>query len=78
MTKLFTRVITEEEDINAYQPGKDINLFTIQHILEVLNSRGSNDIPIHQTKELDEISDSLQRISKTINESPINKRLMDI
>ena len=77
-TKLFTRVITEDEDINAYQPGKDINLFTIKYILEVLNARGSNDIPIHQSKELDVISDSLQRFSKTINESPHNKRLMDI
>lgn len=78
MMNLFTRVITEDEEVYAYQPSKDINRFTIQYILEKLNVRGSNNIPIHQTDELLMISDSLQKFSSIINESPYNKKLMDI
>lgn len=77
-TKLFTRVVTKDEDRFLYQPAKDINLYTIQYILENLNVRGSNDIPIHKTNELSLISDSIKSFSDLIKESPYNKKLMDI
>lgn len=77
-TKLFTRVVTKDEDRFLYQPAKDINLYTIQYVLDILYARGSNDIPIHQSDELLLISDSMQSFSELIKESPLNRKLMDI
>ncbi len=75
---LFTRVVTVEEDVYAYQPGTDINLFTIQYVLDKLSLRGSNDIPIHQTDELLVVSESMKSLSSLMNDSAYNKKLMDI
>lgn len=77
-TNLFARVITKDEEVYAYQPAMDINLFTIQYVLDKLNLRGSNDIPIHQTYKLSLISDSIKSLSSLINDSSYNKKLMDI
>jgi membrane protein len=75
---LFTRVVTLEEDVYAYQPGTDINLFTIQYVLDKLSLRGSNDIPINQTDELLVVSESMKNLSSLMNDSAYNKKLMDI
>ena len=77
-TNLFARVFTEDEDLYAYQPSKDISLFTIQYVLEKLNIRGSNDIPIHQTNEVLLLSNSMKSFSSLIKDSSYNKKLMDI
>lgn len=77
-TKLFIRVATENEEVYAYQPAKDIGLFTIQYVIETLNGRGSNDIPVNETAELNSIKDTLKRFSSISNESATNKKLMDI
>jgi membrane protein len=77
-TKLFIRVASENEEIYAYQPAKDIDLFTIQYVLETLDGRGSNDIPINNTEELTVIKESLKSFSSIINDSSTNKKLMNI
>jgi len=75
---LFIRVVTENEEVYAYQPSKDISLFTIQHVTECLHNIGSNEIPIKKTGELNLILESLESFSNMLHDSSENKRLMDI
>jgi membrane protein len=62
----------------AYQPAKDINLFTIKYIIDALEKRGSNDIPVAQTEEFKVLSNALQTFSDTIEKSPANGLLREI
>ena len=75
---LFSDTNTAEYKELAYQPARDINFFTVQYILEALEQRGTDNIPVAQTKELNTLSEALQTFSDTINKSPANILLKDI
>jgi membrane protein len=77
-TKLFARVFTKNDEVEAYHPYKDIHSYTIQNVLENLGKRGSNDIPINENDELDGIKDSIKKFSEIIENSTANKKLADI
>lgn len=62
----------------AFQPGKDINVLSIQHILEVLDKKGVDNIPVAQTKELKNITQALKDFEEIIDKSAQNKLLKEI
>jgi len=62
----------------AYQPARDINLFTVKYIIEALEHRGSNDIPVAQTSKLQALSETLETFGDEIEKSPANRLLTDI
>lgn len=69
--------IAESKDL-AYHPGCDINLMTIKYVLDKLEEKGSEDIPVAQTKELNKISDALKSFGDLIKKSQSNLLLKDI
>jgi membrane protein len=75
---LFSDTNTDEYKELAYQPARDINLFTIQYILEALEERGVDDIPVARTRELNSLSEALQKFRDASNKSPANRRLKEI
>ncbi len=62
----------------AYQPARDINLLTIQYIIEALEQRGVDRIPVAQTREFGVLSEAVEAFSKTLEKSPNNRLLKDI
>lgn len=62
----------------AYQPARDINLFTINYIIEALEQRGDDNIPFAQSRELKVLSDALEEFRNTVAKSPANRLLKDI
>ncbi len=62
----------------AYQPACDINILTVQYVIDAMEHRGTNSIPVAQTKELEALSKTLESFNETIEESPKNKLLKDI
>jgi membrane protein len=62
----------------AYQPGRDINTITIKSIIDALDQKGVDNIPVAQTEELESISEVLQSFDKELKESPSNRLLKDI
>ncbi|MBT8358268.1 MAG: YihY family inner membrane protein [Desulfobacterales bacterium] len=69
---------TDEYEAFTYQPALDINLLTIKYIVDALDQRGVSHIPVAQTKELNALSESLEELGETIEQSPANKLLKDI
>ncbi len=76
------RVISDtsnDESVDpAYQPAQDINRLTVRYILEALDNKGSNNIPVVQTRELGLLSDTLKEFETIVDNSPGNKLLKDI
>lgn len=67
----------EDKDV-AYQPARDIEAFTVKNVIDMLERRGSDDIPVAQSKELDKLSDCLKTFSDAIEKLPANMALKDV
>jgi hypothetical protein len=51
---------------------------TIQYVLEALDQKGTDDIPVAKTEDYRALSDALKNFSDTMEKSPANKLLKDI
>jgi len=75
---VFSMTTTESNKDIAYQPSRDINLFTVNYIIQALEQEGTDDIPMAQTAELQTLSETLKTFSDVIEKSPANRLLKDI
>jgi membrane protein len=62
----------------AYQPARDIDGLTLQGVLSLLDQKGCDRIPIRGSRELEELSQRLKLLDKTIGEAPFNTPLKDL
>ncbi|MFC1708935.1 YhjD/YihY/BrkB family envelope integrity protein [Candidatus Omnitrophota bacterium] len=62
----------------GYQPARDVEPLTIKYVVDALEQRGTDSIPVLQDDELADISESLEAFSDSIEKSPKNKLLKDI
>jgi membrane protein len=62
----------------SYQPARDINAITINTVIEALDQKGVNNIPVAQTAELRHLSEALKTLNEEIEKSPANCLLKDI
>ncbi len=69
---------TKEDQEFAYQPARTINVLTIKYVIDALEQRGTDNIPVAQTEELKTLSESLQTFNDTIEKSRANRLLKDI
>ncbi|MDY6974306.1 MAG: YihY/virulence factor BrkB family protein, partial [Thermodesulfobacteriota bacterium] len=75
---IASEIITEEPKETAYQPARDINTLTIGYIIEAIDKKGSDNIPIARSRELNALSDALEAFNDIIRNCPANKLLKDI
>jgi len=75
---LMSEVKTVSEKEPAYQPAFDIHRLTLAHVLEALDQRGVDSIPVTQSRELGALSEALEGIKEAIAQSPANRLLKDI
>jgi membrane protein len=76
------RILSEVRDgegrESAYQPGLDPENLTIHGILDRLDHRGSEAIPVTHTPEIDRLSEALRALGEAVKDSPQNLRLRDL
>jgi len=75
---IASEIKTEEHKEFAYQPARTINVLTIKYIFDALEQRGTDEIPVAQTRELKTLSEALKTFNDTIEKSPANRLLKDI
>ena len=75
---VFSEIKKNGESEPTYQPAHDISALTIKSVIEALDMRGVNDIPLAQTKELEVLTQSLNSFGDAIAKSPENKLLKDV
>ncbi|MBU3911539.1 MAG: YihY/virulence factor BrkB family protein [Candidatus Omnitrophica bacterium] len=74
-------LVTEVKDndkVVTYQPGRDINLLTVKYVIDALEHRGNDDVPIRKTASFDRITESVRDLGRLIEKSPENLLLKDI
>jgi membrane protein len=62
----------------AYQPAQDVDLFTIKYVIDALEQRGIENIPVASSEALEKISECLTTFDETLKRSPANTLLKDI
>jgi membrane protein len=75
---LVSEICTKADKDIAYQPACDINQLSIQSVLEALDQRGTENIPVANTAEYQALSDALKEFSEAMEHSPANKLLKNI
>jgi membrane protein len=77
-----SRIISETNGGDSldpgYQPAQDINRLSVGYVIDALNQRGSDAIPVAQTRELKILSDTLRAFGAIVEKSSENKLLKDI
>jgi membrane protein len=65
-------------DEAAYVPARDTDLLTVTFVMDALDRRGVDQIPVASTEELERIAQSLKAFGEAAEKSPANLRLKDI
>ncbi len=77
-TGIFNEIKTNEEKVVAYQPGVSEGTLTVKYILDKIDTRGVNEMPIHSTKELKTIHKLMDEFDDVITVSKGNILVKDI
>ena len=75
---ILSEIRLDEEKITVYQPGRDTEKMTLNHVISILERHGNDKIPVAKSNELEEIAHSLKSFDEAVEQSPANKRLKDI
>ncbi|OGX33877.1 MAG: ribonuclease BN [Omnitrophica WOR_2 bacterium RIFCSPHIGHO2_02_FULL_52_10] len=75
---VLSEVKSGEAKVITYQPARDIDDLTILKVLETLDQRGMDIIPVAQTKALKALSNHLIQFREIVAQSPSNVLLKDI
>ncbi|MHC5073706.1 MAG: YihY/virulence factor BrkB family protein [Planctomycetota bacterium] len=76
--KVISEVNHTKEQEEAYHPARDVNDLTIKYVLDSLEHRGSDKVPVIKSNELEKITNSLNSFDNLIGTSPDNISLKNI
>lgn len=67
----------DDKDV-AYQPARDLETLTVKYVVDSLEHRGNDTIPVTKSSEFDKLSDCLNKFGSAIGESPANIPLKNV
>jgi membrane protein len=77
-TGIFVEVRTENDKEIVYQPGVTESKFTVKYLIDTLDRKGINNLPINDTSELLHINQLMQQMDKAMNTELGNLNIKDI
>jgi len=75
---LLIEAANRGRDEAAYVPARDTDQMTVKFVMDALDRRGVDQIPVATTEELERIAESLKALGEAVEKSPANLRLKDI
>ena len=69
--------VDQNKDV-GYEPARDPETISIKYVIDALESRGSDDVPVAKTEALNRISESLAAFSKLVERAEANRLLKEI
>jgi len=67
-----------QNKVSAYQPARDVEALSIKNVINALENKGNDDIPVVQTAQLKKLGNCLADFSTLIEKSNANILLKDI
>jgi membrane protein len=75
---LISNTCLDHDDESAYQPASDVSQWTLDYVIDALDRRGINEIPVAHTAALESLSENLKALESAVKRSPANKLLKDL
>ncbi len=75
---LFSEMSATSGRERAYQPSRCVDNLTIKDVTDMLENKGTANIPVLESPELKKLRESLDTFSQTIRNSPANVLIKDI
>jgi len=75
---ILSEIKQEDEKNVFYQPARDPEMLTIKYVIDALEQRGSHNIPVVESVELDKIRECLKTFSDITEKSQANVPLKNI
>lgn len=75
---IISQVKVDEDEATAFQPARNPDNMTIKYVVDALEQRGSDHIPVAQSEELRSLGQSLKRFDELVEKSSDNVLLKDI
>lgn len=75
---VLSEVRLGEEKEPAYQPAIDLDKITIKFVIDRLEQRGTSNIPVNKSNELDKLTDCLRQFGETLEKIPANALLKNL
>jgi membrane protein len=75
---IFYEVVVPGDKEKAFAPSRCVEHLTIKDVSDMLDHKGTTNIPVLESKELKKIREHLEVFSKTVKNSPANILLKDI
>ena len=76
--RILAETIGDDEKDPLYQPARDLNILSINFIIQALDDLGNKEIPLLHSKEIDKISECVEEFKSIIDKSEANLLLKDI
>ena len=77
-SNVIVDVHPEEGAVSAYLPACDTGMLSVMYVIEALEARGTDSVPIAETMESERLATALQSLRETVEKSPENLLLKDI
>lgn len=77
-SKIVSEICPQDSLEPLYQPARDIDLYSLKYVIDHLEHRGSDDIPVGESDELWKISEFLEGMEDLLARSPKNILLKDV
>lgn len=68
-TGIFSEIRTENDKEVLYQPGVTESRFTVQYVIDTLDCKGINELPINDSRELKHINALMMEMNKLLDTS---------
>jgi membrane protein len=75
---VLNEVLLENAVTPTYVPARDVDQFTISFILEALEARGVNDLPLPEGEDASALSRALAQLRESLRQSPGNRNLKEL
>ncbi|MBS1637413.1 MAG: YihY/virulence factor BrkB family protein [Bacteroidetes bacterium] len=77
-TGIFAEIKTHNDKVTAYQPGISESKLTVKYIIDKLDERGVNELPIHNSEELNIINRLMRDMDDVLNTTKGNTLVSEI
>ncbi len=75
---VLTEVVSDGSEEKAYHPARSDEELTIKNVIDLLDQKGTTDIPVIESDELEKLRSSLEAFSKAMRDSPANILLKEV
>ena len=75
---ILAETVGKDEKDLLYQPARDLNLISINSVIQALDEHGNKDMPLADSEEIKEIRNSMEKFADILNKSDANLLLKDI